>query len=180
MNYSYLPGDKLIDIFHQKLSGIRTGRINSSILDPIMVEAYGSQMHFNELSTVTIPEAAQLLITPFDKSVLPAMEKAIVDSNIGVSPINDGAGLRLVFPPLTEENKKARVKEISVLLEEMRVNMRSNRHDALKKLKHQKNEGELSEDELKREESEVQKEVDVLSKELEVIAKAKEEELMKV
>jgi ribosome recycling factor len=180
MNYSYLPGSKLIEILQEKLSSIRTGRINSSILDSITVDAYGSKMHFVELSTITTPEAAQLLITPFDKTVLPAMEKAIIDSNLGVNPVNDGAGLRLVFPPLTEENKKQRVKEIATHLEEVKIMMRSNRQDILKKMKRDKEAGELTEDDLRRQETELQKEVDALNAEFEKVAKEKEEDLMKV
>lgn len=180
MNYTYLPGSKLLEILHEKLSTIRTGRINSSILDSIEVEAYGSKMHFIELATVTTPEAAQLLITPFDKTVLPAMEKAIIDSNLGVNPVNDGAGLRLVFPPLTEENKMKRVKEIATHLEEARIMIRSNRQDVLKKMKRDKEAGEITEDDLRRQEGDLQKEVDSLNAEFEKIAKEKEEDLMKV
>jgi len=180
MNYSYLPAQKLKDVLHEKLSGIRTGRINSSILDSVVVEAYGSKMHFIELSTITIPEPAQLLITPFDKSVLPAMEKAIVNSNLGVNPVNDGAGLRLVFPPITEENRKKRVKEIATILEEVKIMLRSNRQDILKKFKREKEEGQMTEDDLRRNETQLQSEVDSLNEELEAITKQKEEELMKV
>jgi ribosome recycling factor len=180
MNYSYLPAQTIIDKFREKLSGLRTGRVNSSILDSILVDAYGSKMRFVEIATVTIPAPAQLMITPFDKSLLPAMDKAIVDSNVGVSPVNDGAGLRLNFPPMTEETRKQRLKEVGVLLEEMIVSIRGNRQDVLKKLKHQKEEGELSEDELRREETDIQKEVESLTAELKAIAKAKETEILKV
>ncbi len=180
MSYKYLPADKIKDHYTKSLSVIRTGRVNSSLLDHIFIPAYGNKMLIKELATITIPEPAQLLITPFDKSINVAIEKAIIEANLGINPTNDGAGVRLVFPPLTEETRKARVKEISKLLEEAKINIRTHRQDLLKAKKTDKENGDLSEDGLKRFESELQKEVDNLNEEVENMAKAKEAEILKM
>lgn len=179
-NYSILPAQKIHDFLNNKLNTIHTGRVTPATLDHISVEAYGSRMSVKELATISVPEPGQLLITPFDKSVNTAIEKAIRDSNLGVNPVNDGAGVRLVFPPLTEENRKNRVKEVNKMLEEARISLRQHRQDALKDKKHEKDEGLASEDELKGFEKDLQTEVDNLNKDLEELAKHKEDELMKV
>lgn len=179
--YSILSrATRIAEDFQEKLKSIRTGRVNASVLDTIMVEAYGTKMHINELATVTSPEPAQLLVTPFDKGVLTSMEKAVRDSNLGVNPVNDGAGLRLNFPPLTEENRKDKVKEVNKLLEEARIHVRTHRTDVLKDEKKLKEASEITEDDLKRFEEDLQKEVDHLNKELEELAKKKQDELMKI
>jgi len=178
-NYQYLPAQKIKDFFHQKLSIIHSGRVSPATLDPISVEVYGTKLSVKELSTITVPEPAQLLVTPFDKSTLTAIEKAIRESNLGVNPINNGVGLRLVFPPLTEEVRKSRLKEVKKLLEEAKIYLRQERQELLKHKKREKEEGILSEDEFKQFEKELQEEVDLLNQELETIAKQKEEELLK-
>ena len=170
----------IVSHFQDELKSIRTGRVNSSILDSIQVEAYGTMMHIKELATVTSPEPSQLLITPFDKSVNSAIEKAITLANIGANPGNDGAGIRLNFPPLTEENRKLRAKEVDKLLEASKVQVRLNRQEALDVLKQQKTNGEMGEDDFKRAETAIQLEVDHLNKKLEEIATHKREELMKM
>ncbi len=180
MSYKILPAQKITDSFKKVLSSIRTGRVNSSVLENVVVDAYGSKMHIPEVATINVPEPSQLMITPFDKSLLNVIEKAIRDSNLGVNPVNDGAGIRLVFPPLTEENRKLRVKEINKLLEESKIIVRSTRQDVLKSQKAQKENGDISEDELKRFELDLQKEVDTLNKELESMAEAKQDEILKM
>jgi len=170
--------NRISDFLRHNLNGIHTGRVNSSILEAVDVEAYGSKMKINELATVTIPEPSQLLITPFDKSVIKNISKAITDSNLGVNPMDDGAGVRLNFPPLTEETRKNRVKLVHKLLEDSKVEVRKERQDLIKKQKHLKEEGEISEDELKRFEDDVQKQVEEANKILEEISKKKEDELM--
>ncbi|NJS41359.1 ribosome recycling factor [Candidatus Gracilibacteria bacterium] len=110
MSYKYLNSDKILEHFHHKLSGIRTGRVNASVLDTILVDVYGSKLTIKELATITMPEPTQLLITPFDKNLIQDIQKAINNSTLGVNPNDDGAGIRLAFPPLTEENKKERLK----------------------------------------------------------------------
>lgn len=172
--------ERIVEDFQLKLKSIRTGRVNANVLDNIEVEAYGTRMHIKELATVTSPEPAQLMITPFDKGILNEIEKKIRESNLGVNPVNDGAGLRLNFPPLTEENRKNKVKEVNKLLEEARILVRGHRTDILKNEKKSKEEGQVTEDELKRFEESLQKDVDQLNKKLDEIAKIKQDELMKI
>ena len=180
MSYNYIQGDKVLDHFKTKLVGIRTGRVNANVLDPINVEAYGANMKIKEIATVTVPEPAQLMITPFDKSLIPSIVAAIQNSNLGVNPNDDGAGVRLAFPPLTEETRKAKTKEVGKELEEARIMLRSMRQDLIKTQKRKKENDEISEDELNRFENNLQKEVDQLNKELQEMAKHKEEEIMTI
>jgi|688.fasta_scaffold151360_2 ribosome recycling factor len=179
-SYKFLNAKEITERYTKHLSGIRSGRVNASILETILVEAYGSMMHFHELATITIPEPAQLLITPFDKGLIGPMVKAISNSNIGVNPMDDGAGIRLNFPPLTEETRKQRVKEIHKLMEEAKIEIRLKRQDAIKTQKAQKESGDISEDDLKQVELDIQKEVEEVNKEVERITKSKEEEIMKM
>jgi len=178
-SYKLIPAQKIKDFLSHKLQSIHSGRVSPATLDPILVEVYGTKLSVKELATITLPEPAQLLVTPFDRSTLPAIEKAIKESNLGVNPINNGAGLRLVFPPLTEETRKARLKEVKKLLEEAKIYLRQERQELLKSKKKDKDESLLSEDEFKQFEKNLQQEVDSLNQELELIAKHKEEELLK-
>ena len=182
MSYSYIPADKIISALKTKLSTVRTGSVNSSILDTIdvFVPSYGMNMKISDLATVNIPEPGQLLITPFDKSVLVNIEKAITNSNLGVNPNNNGAGIRLVFPPMTEEVRKNRVKEIEKYEESFKIEVRNFRQDILKEQKKLKADGEISEDELKWFEQDLQKEVDKINGEIETIIKQKSNELMEL
>ena len=182
MTYTFLPSDKILTSLKAKLSTVRTGAVNSSILDTIevFVQSYGTNMKIGELATVNIPEPGQLLITPFDKSVLTSIEKAIEDSNLGVNPNNNGAGIRLIFPPMTEETRKLRVKEIEKYEETYKIEVRNFRQDLLKEQKKLKAESLISEDELKRFEQDLQKEVEKINGEIETIIKQKSAELMKI
>ncbi len=181
-NYKYLPGKDILDRYHRSIALLRSSIINSSILDNIRVyiPAWKGDYSIKELATVNHPEATQLLITPFDKNTIPVIAKAIQDSSLGVTPIDDGAGIRLNFPPLTEENRKQRVKELHGFQEESRKDLRVHRQDFLKKLKKQKEDGEISEDELKNLEKKLQEEVDSINKEIEEITKTKEADIMKI
>jgi len=180
MSYKILSALEIIEKFKKQLSSIQTGRVTGSVLDTLLVEAYGAKMHIKEIATVTVPEPAQLMVTPFDKGLIQAIAKAINDSNLGVNPQDDGAGVRLVFPPLTEEARKNRVKDVYKLMEDSRIEVRLKRQDVLKTKKKEKEDGFLSENELTAFETELQKEVDNLNKEIEDIAKVKEGEIMKV
>jgi ribosome recycling factor len=175
----YLNTTKITDAFSSNLSSLRTGRVNSSILDTIDVEFYGSRMKIKELATVTMPEPAQLLITTFDKGANKPIIAAISNSNLNVNPVDDGAGIRLNFPPLTEETRKVLAKNVSKLLEEVKIIIRNARQDQLKKIKHQLDAKEISEDVKSNMEKDLQKEVDDLNKKVETIAKEKEAEIMK-
>jgi len=176
----YLDSNKILDHFQRQLSVIRTGLVNASVLDHITVVAYGSKMKIVEIAAITKPEPSQLMITPFDKGLISGIAKAIRESNLGINPADDGAGIRLVFPPLTEENRKNRIKEVTIELENTKIVVRNERQSILKQFKQQKEQSEISEDELKKAETEVQKEVEILNAKLEEISKNKEAELMKM
>ena len=180
MTYTQLNATKILEHFKQTLSGIRTARANSSVLDPIMVEFYGTKMQIKELATLTLPEPSQIMITPFDKSAIKAITKAINDSNLGVNPIDDGICVRLNFPALTEETRKKLAKNVSVEMENAKIAVRNNRQDILKKIKAQKDNSEISEDMVKSLEEDLQKEVVELNKEIEVITKQKEKDIMTI
>ncbi len=180
MTYKHLDITKILEHYHTTLSGIRTGRANSSVLEPITVEYYGSRMQIKELATLTLPEPAQIQISPFDKGAIKAISTAISNSNLGVNPIDDGIVIRLNFPPLTEETRKKLAKTVSIAMEDARIAVRNNRQDLLKLWKKQKDDSEISEDILKKLEDELQKEVTELNKELETIAKHKEKDIMTI
>jgi ribosome recycling factor len=180
MNYKHIAAIKILDHFSTVLSGVRSGRANSSVLEPIQVEMYGSKMQIKELATITLPEPATILITPFDKSAIGPISKAISNSNLGVNPIDDGAGVRLVFPPLTEETRKKLAKNISVFVEDAKIQVRNSRQDILKTWKKQKDDSELSEDDLKKLETELQNEVTAVNKEIDEKGKKKVEEILKI
>lgn len=179
-NYKYISADKILEHLKKRLTSIRTGRVNSAVLDHVLVTAYGDKMPIQSIATINIPEQGQLMITTFDKGLNQAIEKAIFDANIGASPINDGAGIRLTFPPLTEETRTKRAKEVNLHEEDTKITIRSERQEVIKSLKNQKDAGELSEDELKRQEVAIQKEVDMLNKEIEALCEDKKKDLMKV
>jgi ribosome recycling factor len=180
--YKYLHGDKIIEKLVKVLASVRTGRVNSSVLDHVLIHvpAWGGDFKIIELATINITDVSTLMITPFDKSTLSAIEKAILASNLGVNPVNDGAGLRLVFPAMTEENRKAKVKELGQYEEESKIEVRTSRQGLLKTEKAKKEAGEIGEDELKRFENDLQKEVETVNKEIEQMIKQKSEEIMKI
>jgi ribosome recycling factor len=180
MTYIILNATKILDHLHAKLSSIRTGRVNANVLNTLDVEAYGTKMKVFELATVTVPEPAQLMITPFDKTLVKNIATAVQNSNLGVTPQDDGAGVRLNFPPLTEETRLLKTKEVGKELEETRIMLRSVRQDLMKNEKRKKENEEISEDDLKRFETNLQREVDELNKELQEIAKKKEVEIMSI
>ena len=180
MTYTIIQGSKIIETLKSKLSSIRTGRVNASILDNLNIEAYGTHLSIKELATISVPEPSQLLITPFDKTIIQAIEKALVDSNIGANPNNDGAGIRLIFPPLNEETRILKTKEVHKILEEVKIISRTMRQDLLKSQKRLLENSEISEDEMKRYESDLQKEIDALNKEMENLGKQKEEDILKI
>jgi ribosome recycling factor len=179
-NVTLLNSVKILEHYNKTLGTIRTGSVNSSILDHVLVEAYGSKMKIIEVATVNKPESAKLIVSPFDKNLCAPIAKAILDANIGVNPVDNGAGVILNFPPLTEETRKIRVKELKKEEESIKITVRQERQNLISKAKKEKENGELSEDELKRFEQDVQKEVENLNKEIESITKKKEEELMKL
>lgn len=168
--------DKAIENFDKRLKTVRAGRANPSSLDGIMVEYYGSMTPLKQLATISVPEARQLLIKPFDKSCLSAIEKAILTSNLGYTPGNDGETIRIVIPELTEERRRELVKQVKALAEDSKVSIRNIRHDALEEVK----KCELPEDEAKGMEKDIQDLINEYNKKVEEKLKEKENELLTV
>lgn len=166
--------------FTRNLATIRTGRANPNILDNIYVDYYGAPTPLNQLATVSAPEARLLVITPFDKSAIGEIEKAIQKADIGLTPSNDGNLIRISIPALTEERRKDLVKVVGKYAEESRVQIRNNRREANDQLRKAEKEGDLTEDELRTAEDNVQKETDNFIAEIDQLAKNKEEEIMEV
>ncbi len=172
--------EKSVDAFKNELAKIRTGRASLSLLDGIHVDAYGSSMPLNQVGTLTIPESRLIAIQPWDPQMLPAIEKAILKSDIGLTPVSDGKVVRLNIPQLTEERRKELVKQVKKIAEEFRVAVRNSRRDAIDILKKQKKEKEISEDDLFRLQDEAQNETDTYVKQIDEITASKEKEVMEV
>jgi len=172
--------EKTLNSLENEYSGIRAGRANPKILDRIEVEAYGGMSKLIELGNVSALDARCLQINLWDKSLLKAVEKAILQSNIGITPTNDGQVIRLVFPVMTEERRKELVKQIKKMGEEAKVALRNQRRDAMDVLKKMKTAKELSEDETSACEADVEKTVSSYMGQLESVISAKEKELMSI
>ena len=171
---------KSLEAFKQELTKIRTGRASLSLLDGIKVEAYGSSMPLNQVGTLTIPESRQIVIQPWDPQLMSGIEKAILKSELGLTPVNDGKVIRINIPQLTEERRKELVKVVKKIAEEYRVAVRNHRRDAIDILKKQKKNKEVSEDEQFRLQDEAQKETDSFIKKIDKVAAEKENEVMEV
>ena len=161
------------DALQRTLADIRAGQANASLLNSVKVEYYGAPTPLNQVASITIPEARQLLITPYDESVLEEIEKAIYASNLGLTPQNDGSSIRLIIPQLTEDRRKELVKDVKAELEKAKVAVRNVRREAMDDLKKGNKNGDFNDLEKK-----VQNETDAGIKNLEDIASAKEKELM--
>lgn len=168
--------DKAIESLEKRFATVRAGRANPSSLDGIMVEYYGSMTPLKQLATISVPEARQLLIKPFDKSCLKGIEKAILASNLGYNPGNDGETIRIVIPELTEERRRELVKQVKALAEDAKVAIRNNRRETLEQIEKL----EVSEDEQKGLEKDVQDIVNEYNKKVEAKLKEKEQELLTV
>ena len=168
--------DKTIENLEKKFATVRTGRANPSSLDGVMIEYYGSMTPLKQLATISVPEARQLLIKPFDKSCLGAIEKAILNSNLGYNPGNDGETIRIVIPELTEERRRELVKQVKSLSEDAKVSIRNIRHEGIEDVE----KCELPEDEEKGMEKDIQDLVNEYNKKIETKLKEKEQELLTV
>ena len=164
----------------RELGQIRAGRANASLLDRITVNYYGAPTPLNQMASIQIPEARVLMITPFDKSILQDVEKAIMASDIGISPTNDGNVIRLIIPQLTEERRKELAKDVKKEAENAKIAVRNIRRDAIDEYKKQQKNGDITEDDLRGLEKEVQKLTDESIKEVDKIASDKEQELLDV
>lgn len=171
---------KTIEATQNDFATIRTGRATPTLLDGITADYYGSPTPINQLATIGVPESRQLLITPYDRSTVGAIEKAIKNSDLNINPVNDGTAIRLSIPPLTEDRRKEFVKILGKKTEEGRVSIRNIRRDANDGFKALVKNSEASEDDSKRAQENLQKLTDRYIAEVDSIAKAKEAELMEV
>lgn len=163
-----------------ELKTIRAGRANAAVLDKISVEYYGTMTPVAQIGSISVPEPRTLLIQPWDASVLKEIEKAILASELGIAPQNDGKVIRLNFPPLTEERRKELVKQVKKYAEEGKVQIRNVRRDALEAYKTSKKNGEITEDDLKNIEKDIQKLTDKYIDIIESIYQDKEKEIIEI
>lgn len=172
--------NKRVEGFNAELKTIRAGRANAQVLDKVSIDYYGTQTPIAQVGSISSPEPRALVIQPWDASVLKEIEKAILKSEIGVTPQNDGKVIRLSFPPLTEERRKELVKLVKKYSEEAKVQVRNARRDAMDDYKTQKKNGEVTEDELKTIEKDIQALTDKYIKEIDDITSSKEKEILEV
>ena len=182
MDYTNLKErmEKSIRAFQEKLAEIRAGRANPAILNKVRIDYYGSQTPINQVAGISVPEARLIVIQPWDVSILKEIEKAILASDIGINPNNDGKVIRLAFPELNEERRKELVKDIKKIAEEAKVAIRSIRRDGIDEAKAKQKNSEMTEDELKVAENEIQKITDKNIEEIDKILANKETEIMSV
>ncbi len=167
--------------FEDELKKVRTGRAHPDMLDGVMVEVYGAKMPLNQTANVTVAEATQILVTPFDPTNVQAIANAIrADQSLGFNPSDDGRNVRVPIPPLTEERRREIVKSLSDKVEDCRIALRNIRQDALKSAKNMKDAKELSEDDVKRVEKAIDEQMTDMQKRLDEIVKNKETEIMTV
>lgn len=171
---------KTCDALEAQFATIRAGRANAAVLDQITVDYYGSPTPINQVASIATPDARSLLIQPWDGSILKGIEKAILTSDLGIHPQNDGRMIRLVFPPLTEERRLDLVKQTRKYGEEAKVAIRNIRRDAIEKFKKQQKASEITEDDYKNVEKDIQKLTDDFIKEIDKIMSNKEKELKEI
>ncbi len=172
--------EKYIESFKKSLNKVRTGRASVSLLDGIKVDYYGTMTPLNQVATLSAPESQLIVISPWDKTAMTNIEKAIQKSELGLVPSNDGKVIRINIPPLTEERRKELVKVVKKMAEECKIKQRNARRDANNNLKNLKNDGEISEDNLFSYQEDVQKLTDDYIKKTDEILAAKEEEIMQI
>lgn len=172
--------NKTIDALKYEYTTIRTGRANAQMLDKIRVDYYGTPTPINQMAAISVPEARTLMISPWDKTSMAEIEKAIRNSDLGLNPSNDGQVIRISVPALTEERRKELAKKAHKVAEEFKVRIRNERRDANEDLKKMEKNGEITEDELKKAQDEVQKITDKFIKEIDAVASAKEKDIMEV
>ena len=171
---------KTVSVLKQDLLTLKAGRANPTMLDRISVDYYGSPCPLNQVANVSAPEPRMLVITPWEKTMLKEIEKAILKSDLGINPSNDGSIIRLLVPELTEETRRNLVKNVKKVGEDAKVAIRSIRRDANEKIKNLKKDNHISEDELKKAEESVQKKTDQYIKEIDSLIVAKEKEIMSI
>jgi ribosome recycling factor len=171
---------KAVEIYKYELQGIRTGRASPLLVERLEVDYYGTMTPLNQLAAITVPEPHLISIKPWDISAIKAIEKAILKSELGLTPNNDGKVIRLVVPPLTEERRRELVKLVHAKTEEAKVAIRNVRRDAIEDLRKMEKAGDITEDDLKDGKEEVQELTDKYIEEIEKLEKQKEDEIMEV
>ena len=172
--------DKSVESIRQKFGTVRTGRASPALLDRVMVDYYGAQTPLKQLATISSPEARLLTVQAYDKSSVKSIEKAIMESDVGLTPNSDGALIRLAIPELTEERRKELVKVVHSLAEEGRVAVRNTRRECMHELRELKSAGDVGSDDEHRGEVELQKLTDAKVSELDALMKGKEAEVLEV
>jgi ribosome recycling factor len=172
--------DKTTSAFKKELSHVRTGRASTALLEGITVDYYGARTPLNQVATLSAPEPTLLVVQPFDKSVIVAIEKAIQSSDLGLNPLNDGKLIRVPIPPLTEERRKELVKHVKKLAEDYRVSVRSHRRDSLEMLKDLEKEREITEDDRRHGAEKIEALAKEYIEKIEKILKSKEDEILAV
>ena len=171
---------KTIEKVKHDFSTVRTGRANAALLDGIKVESYGSLMALNQVAGVSVPDGRTLEIRPWDMSQLAAIEKAILKSDLGLTPVNDGKLIRISIPALTEERRKEIIKVVNKMSEDYKVAVRNERRNIIDQIKQAEKNKEITEDDRKKYENDSQKLTDTYIKKIEELVKQKEEDLMKI
>ncbi len=172
--------DKTISVLQENFAEVRAGRANPAILNKVKVDYYGVSTPISQVAGISVPEARLIVIQPWDMSVLKEIEKAILASDIGITPNNDGKVIRLAFPELNEERRKELVKDIRKTAEEAKVSIRSIRRDGLDDAKKAQKDGDMTEDDLRNAETEIQKLTDKKVEQIDNILSVKEKEIMSV
>ena len=172
--------ERSVTALKEEFSGLRTGRANAGLLEPVRVEAYGSASPLTAVAAISVPEPRMLSVNVWDKGMVVAVEKAIRNANLGLNPIVDGQTLRIPVPPLSEERRKDLVKLAGKYAEQQKISVRNVRRDANDDLKKAEKAGEISQDEQKKMETEVQKDTDAAIKRIDETLKTKEQEIMQV
>jgi ribosome recycling factor len=171
---------KAIGVTREEFVGIRTGRASPALVQRLLVDYYGAPTPLQQLAGISVPDPRSLLITPYDRSAISSIEKAIMASDIGITPSNDGAAIRLSFPTLTEERRKELIKVVRDRAEQGRVSIRNVRRHAKEEIERDQKAGEVSEDDMHRAEKELQKLTDRFIAELDEMLQRKETELLEV
>ena len=171
---------KTAEVLKTQLASVRAGRANAAVLDQITVDYYGVPTPIQQVASISVPDPRSLMIQPWDASVLKGIEKAILASDIGITPQNDGKAIRLTFPPLTEERRKELTRQVSKYAEEAKVAVRNVRRDAMDDFKAQKKASEMTEDDYKIAEKDIQNLTDKFIKEVEAESAKKEKELLEI
>jgi ribosome recycling factor len=171
---------KAVEVLKEEFRGLRTGRASTVLVEDIKVDYYGSTMSIKQIAQISVPESNQIVIQPWDVSVVPNVEKAIRESDLGVQPQRDGNIIRVILPPLTEERRRELVRKAGKLAEQARIAVRNVRHEIMKELDKLKKEGGFSEDDIKRAKDELQKITDRFTKEIDSLLQKKEEEILTI